>query len=688
MLALSLLAVLPTAARAVAAPSLSPEAGAAVASLPAAPSGQFRAFWVDAFGDGLFTPSQIDDVIAATKAAHLNAIVAQVVRRGDCFCNRALAPRTDQVGVDPAPFDPLQALIDKAHQSGIQVHAWVIATAIWRGSTPPPQPQHVFNLHGPNASLADNWLTHRADGQLQLNTDWILDAGHPDAAQWIVDNALSIVRNYDVDGINLDRIRYPDGNLGTNNPSWGYNANAVARFNAIFGRTGDPATTDPQWTQWRRDQITSIVRKIYVESYAIKPSVRVSADTITYGYGPQHGSGFTGTRTYAEVLQDWDGWMREGILDTNILMNYKRNADAQQTVMYREWSDYAKDNQYGRQSVIGAGLYLNEIASSVAQARVAVAPSTAGNSGAGWAGYSYRTPDTQADAGTRTSAASRAELILGLTQPSSYDSVSPAVFADMPPVATMPWKQAPTAGHIRATANPNATVTLIDASGVAARTQIADGRGWFAFVDVAPGTYRVESGPATLGYASVTAGTVASLNATPPTATPSPSPSPSPTPAACTSSVGPGIAPPASVAGGIPGFHASWYGQSGYMTLCPGDRATATVAYYNSGARGWVSGKMGEVAYLGTWNPEPGQDKASPLGGDGTNGSPTTAWPRYDRIALQPAPYVGPGQVSWFQFAVQAPMSPGTYRLYLRPLVEGAQWMEDYGVFWLVTVKP
>jgi len=95
---------------------------------------------------------------------------------------------------------------------------------------------------------------------------------------------------------------------------------------------------------------------------------------------------------------------------------------------------------------------------------------------------------------------------------------------------------------------------------------------------------------------------------------------------------------------------------------------------------------MGEVAYLGTWGPEPGQDAVSPLGGDGTLGSPSTGWPRFNRIALQPAPYVGPGQVAWFQFTIQAPMQAGTYRLYLRPLVEGANWMEDFGVFWLVTV--
>ena len=159
-----------------------------------------------------------------------------------------------------------------------------------------------------------------------------------------------------------------------------------------------------------------------------------------------------------------------------------------------------------------------------------------------------------------------------------------------------------------------------------------------------------------------------------------------PAAADCVPSVGPGIPPPASVPSGVPGFHAAWFGQSGYPTLCPGGRSTATVAYYNSGTRGWVQGRLGEVAYLGTWEPDPGQDRSSPLGGDGTQGSPPTGWPRYNRVAVQPAPWVGPNQVAWFQFSVIAPQVPGTYRLSIRPLIEGAQWMEDYGVFWYVTV--
>jgi len=55
--------------------------------------------------------------------------------------------------------------------------------------------------------------------------------------------------------------------------------------------------------------------------------------------------------------------------------------------------------------------------------------------------------------------------------------------------------------------------------------------------------------------------------------------------------------------------------------------------------------------------------------------------------------YVGPNQVAWFQFQVRAPMAPGVYRLYFRPLVEGpviggisGQWMDDQGIFWQITV--
>ena len=661
----------------------------------AASGGQFRAFWADAFGEGIYDQAQVDELVAASKAAHANAIVAQVVRRGDCFCLRSSLPVTEEA-IAPS-FDPLQALITAAHAQGIEVHAWMIVTGMWNKTTPPRDPNHVFNQHGPSASGRANWVMTRSDGLAKVGDDWNADPGHPDVASWITNVATSLVRAYDIDGLNLDRIRYPDLNLGTNVPSWGYNPTALERFRAETGRTGTPTNTDPQWTQWRRDQVSAIVRRVYLEATALKPRIRVSADVITYGNGPQV-SGWESTRAYAEQLQDWRGWLREGILDTAMLMNYKRDALASQRQMYDEWSEFAKDNQYRRSAAIGAGLYLNDIASSVRQARNAVAVTPAGNAGIGWVGYSYRTPDAMADAGTRSGAASRAELIKALTQPSQYDASSPPVFADTVAVPQMSWKTQPIFGHARGNAVASdgtplsgATIRLTEpASGAVFRTTTTDGAGWYGFVDVPVATYRVttdspRAASTVLGQVTIVAGQVSTVGQ--PTPTPTPSPTPTPTPPQCQSVKGPGIPPPGNVPSGVPGFHAAWYGQSGYATLCPGERATAVVAYYNSGTRGWLAGAMGQVAYLGTWEPEPGQDRMSPLGGDGGAGSPNTGWPRYNRVAVQPAVWVGPNQIAWFQFTVVAPQAPGTYRLSIRPLIEGAQWMEDYGVFWYVTVR-
>jgi uncharacterized lipoprotein YddW (UPF0748 family) len=662
-------------------------------------AGQFRAFWADAFGEGINDQGQIDALVAATKAAHANAIVAQVVRRGDCFCLRSGLPVNESIA---AGFDPLQALISTAHAQGVEVHAWVIANAMWNNSAPPKDPNHIFNLHGPSASGRDNWVMTRSDGQSMLGDDWMIDPGHPDAAAWIASVATSIVRNYDVDGINLDRIRYPDGNLGSLVPSWGYNATAVARFRAETGRSDTPSNSDPQWTQWRRDQVTGIVRRVYLESTALKPRIRVSADVITYGYGPQTTGSWENTRAYAEQLQDWRGWLREGILDTAMLMNYKRDSLATQHQMYDEWNEFAKDNQYRRSVAIGSALYLNDIASSVSQVRRALAPSGSGNSAIGWVGYSYRTPDAMTDAGTRSGAVGRAELIKALTQPSQYDTGTQPIFADAPMVPAMTWKAQPIFGHLRGTAvATNGTLLtgtvlhLVEPiSGAVLRTTTTDGSGWFGFVDLPIGTYRVMTDSTrvaggVLGQATIVAGTVSLLGAAAPSVSPTPTPTPTPSasPTTCQRTDGPGIAAPAKVASGVGGFHASWYGQSGYSSLCPGETATAVVAYYNSGTRGWLADTMGQVAYLGTWNPEPGQDHASMLGGDGAGGSPNTGWPRYNRVAAQPAEWVGPNQVAWFKFTIVAPSAPGTYRLAIRPLVEGAQWMEDFGVFWIVTVK-
>ena len=474
----------------------------------AAGEDQFRAYWVDAFGEGIFNPTQIDELVADAKAGNFNALVVQVGRRGDCFCNNAMMPRT-QAFIDPLPYDPLQTLIDKAHAEGIEVHAWVIATAIWNSGTAPRDPSHVYNTNGPSKVGDDNWTMPRYDGSRPGDT--YLDPGHPAAADYIVGMFTSVVANYDIDGINFDRIRYPDGQLaaypGFN--SWGYNPVALERFHAASGRTDRPLPNDLEWSQWRRDQITSIVRRVYLESHALKPEIVVSAATITYGYGPGQLTGWESTRPYNETLQDWRAWMDEGILDLNIPMNYKREfcvvgneAPAcfglPQEAQYESWNEFSKDHQYDRQAVIGSALYLNSIADSVVQVREALADSAAGNRSLGWVGYSYRTPDALTNNGQRPGDESRAELTRALTQPSEYDPVTPPVFAGAATVPARPWLAQPTLGHVLGQVTDEAGLALdqvqVDLHDAETDeylgTARTDGSGWFGFVDLAPGRYR------------------------------------------------------------------------------------------------------------------------------------------------------------------------------------------------------
>ena len=149
----------------------------------------------------------------------------------------------------------------------------------------------------------------------------------------------------------------------------------------------------------------------------------------------------------------------------------------------------------------------------------------------------------------------------------------------------------------------------------------------------------------------------------------------------CTDSAEPGVAP-VGATGGIAGAHAALYARSGFPILCPGSTTTVTIAFQNTGSLGWYGN-----AALGTWGPDPGQDRASALGGDGTDLSPATGWSRANRPAIQSTPYVGPSQVMWFQFSVQAPATPGAYKLGLRPLLEGQLWLENPALTFYVLVK-
>ncbi|MEY4531593.1 MAG: hypothetical protein RLZZ156_2314 [Deinococcota bacterium] len=347
---------------------------------------QLRGLWVDAFGAGFKNQKEVDELVLYAKNLKLNALFVQVGRRMDCFCNRASVPRSS----DPKlakNFDPLEAIIKKAKPLGIQVHAWIITTAAFNASEPSFSSNHVMATHG--RSSTDPWMTLNTTGSSRAGKDEILDVAHPAAAEYIAQFYISVLENYDIDGIQFDRVRYPDSADPQYRPVWGYNPTSLNRFRLETGRTDTPIPLDSQWVDWRREQLTHLVRRIYLEAKVRKPKLWVSAATITYRTAPRSIEEFKLTRTYSEVLQDWVAWTSEGILDLNIPMNYKREYDALQAKEFDGWNKFATQTKENAVVATGAGIFVNSLADSKKQYTRAI--NTQGISG--WIGYSYRTPD-------------------------------------------------------------------------------------------------------------------------------------------------------------------------------------------------------------------------------------------------------------------------------------------------------
>ncbi|MDP8921984.1 MAG: family 10 glycosylhydrolase [Chloroflexota bacterium] len=409
-----------------------PEAGGS-------PDGQVRALWVDSYRDGFKSPAQVDRLLADARRANVNTLLIQVRRAGTALYLRSGEPRVEDPTIAP-DFDPLAYLITRAHagEPRLDVHAWINTLPIWgMQERRPVDPRHVLNQHGPDAPGREDWLTRREDGAAYAG-GYFLDPGHPDAARYTVDVALNLVREYDIDGIHLDYIRYPEH---TDELSWGYNQTSIDRFNARYGKQGRPAATDPDWAQWRRDQVTALVRQIYLGTLGIKPTVKVSAAVIPWGDGPRTDADWRRMAAYSVVYQDWRAWLEEGIVDIVMPMNYFREDRPPQPDWFDRWVAWQRDHAYGRQIVPGVAIYLNDPAASVAQIRRALAPGPDGSRVAGVALFSYAV----ARSGTGnepTPPDEAAEVWAALTEPGpANDSQPPFAVRAAPPA--MAWRASP-----------------------------------------------------------------------------------------------------------------------------------------------------------------------------------------------------------------------------------------------------
>jgi uncharacterized lipoprotein YddW (UPF0748 family) len=156
----------------------------------------------------------------------------------------------------------------------------------------------------------------RAAGRLQKSSKGVeelwLCPSQPDNQKLELDAMLEVVRNYDVDGIQFDYIRYPDVDHC-------FCDGCRERFQKTTGATlknwpedvleGGPLRES--WLDWRRSNITKLVKAVSEQARALKPKIQLCADVFRYW-----------TTDRDAVGQDWKIWCDRGYLDFVCPMDY------------------------------------------------------------------------------------------------------------------------------------------------------------------------------------------------------------------------------------------------------------------------------------------------------------------------------------------------------------------------------
>ena len=301
------------------------------------PKREVRAVWVTTAA-GLDWPRTLDraeqqkslrDIVADLKAAHFNTVLFQVRARGDAYYHSSYEPwaenLTGTLGKDPG-WDPLAFLLNEAHKSGLEVHAWFNLYKV-RG------PSTVGQSIPPHPALRFMSRVHDIDGE-----GW-MDPGVPEVRDYLVRVALDLVRNYEIDGINFDFIRYP----GKDFPD-----------GETYRLYGSGADRD----DWRRANIDKFVTAFYDSAIRIKPMLKVGSAPLgvfTEGSGSNEWGAFT------SYYQDSRGWLRNGKHDYLSPQLYwdlgatKNDPDFAELV--RTWTRHS----YGRQVWAGIGAYKPEV---------------------------------------------------------------------------------------------------------------------------------------------------------------------------------------------------------------------------------------------------------------------------------------------------------------------------------------
>lgn len=288
----------------------------------APPAGEeTRALWV--VRHAITLPGRVDQVVDIASQLNINTLLVQVRGRGDAYYASDLAPRGESLGNET--FDPLERIIRRAHDQGIEVHAWINVYLVWSAGDLPRSSEHIVNAH-------PDWISVRADGRRlvemvpeefedQKLEGMYLAPGNPEVRRHLRDVVHEITSKYAVDGIHLDYVRYPE-------PGVGYDAATRTAFQQEYGV--DPIHIEQpdsvllqvigpdripdlkmRWIQWKKDRITDLVRDLRADLDRSGRAIKLTAAVISDQQAALN-----------RYQQDWPRWLREGIVDAVIPMAY------------------------------------------------------------------------------------------------------------------------------------------------------------------------------------------------------------------------------------------------------------------------------------------------------------------------------------------------------------------------------
>jgi uncharacterized lipoprotein YddW (UPF0748 family) len=255
--------------------------------------GEFRAFWChSAFGvEGI----DWDEAIRRLAANGFTAILPNMLWGGVAYYPSKLLPVSSQVA---ERGDQIAKCLEACRRHGLQVHVWKVNWNL--GSGAPKEFRDLMRQQG------------RLQADAQGKEEPWLCPSHPDNQKLEIDSMVEVARSYAVDGIHFDYIRYPDGDHC-------YCAGCRARFERAAGQAVSRwpqdvlrgAPLQPRWLEWRRGNITTVVKAVSEQARAVRPGIKISAAV------------FPNWNTDRDTIaQDWKLWCEKGYMDFVCPMDY------------------------------------------------------------------------------------------------------------------------------------------------------------------------------------------------------------------------------------------------------------------------------------------------------------------------------------------------------------------------------